>query len=660
MADQALTWHRVAEPDELPEGRVKSATAGTVTVALIHFQGQFVAMDNRCPHQGGPLGEGSIETGVEGKCWLRCPWHGWDFDPLTGLPPGGHEDTGQRMYPTDVRSDGVYVGIEAEAEHVETVTDIMAKTMVNWGVKRVFGMVGHSNLGLADAIRRRQSDGKMTFIGVRHEGAAAFACSGYAKLSNRPAACLSIAGPGATNLLTGLWDAKVDRAPVLALTGQVNVQVFGPGAFQEIDLASAFAPVARFSQTVLHTSNHTELTNLACKSAIVERDVAHLIFPDDVQTLPATVDARAGGPGGRMSDDQISPSDGAVAAATDRISGAKRPAIVVGFGARQAMPDIIELAQRLRAPVITTFKAKGQIADTHPHASGVLGRSGTPVASWFMNEADLLIAFGASFSNHTGIEPSKPIIQVDFERMQLGKFHPVAVPIWGEVGVTARRLIKTLPAKLDIVDQLPEIAERWALWRAEKKSRVADDHGKGLSAAALFGALSRQAPDNAVIAVDVGNNTYSFGRYFECRGQSVLMSGYLGSIGFGFPAAMGAWAATQDFPEHAGRQVISVSGDGGFGQYLGEFTTAVKYGMNITHILLNNNELGKISKEQRAGNWPVWQTDLHNPSFAAFARLCGGHGRKVSKADELDEAIMEALEIDGPSLVEVAIDADLI
>ncbi|MDD9878578.1 MAG: thiamine pyrophosphate-binding protein, partial [Magnetovibrio sp.] len=198
MSDD-LVWHRVAGPKELPPGRVMTAAAGTKTLALVNFEGQYAAMENACPHQGGPLGEGSIETGVDGKCWLRCPWHGWDFDPLTGQPPGGHEDTGQEMYPVEVRADGVYVGLEPEAPHAATVTDVMAETMVNWGVDTVFGMVGHSNLGLADAIRRQEEAGKLNFIGIRHEGAAAFACSGYAKLSGRPSPSLTIAGPGATN-----------------------------------------------------------------------------------------------------------------------------------------------------------------------------------------------------------------------------------------------------------------------------------------------------------------------------------------------------------------------------------------------------------------------------------------------------------------------------
>lgn len=282
------------------------------------------------------------------------------------------------------------------------------------------------------------------------------------------------------------------------------------------------------------------------------------------------------------------------------------------------------------------------------------------MASWFMNECDLILAFGASFSNHTGITPKRPIVQVDFDRMALGKFHKIDVPVWGEIGITARRLSKRLDDTAQTDDQREELAERWAIWRDEKRSRVEDDQGNGLNSALVFAELSDAVPQDAVIAVDVGNNTYSFGRYFESKGQRILMSGYLGSIGFSFPAAMGAWAATQDQDEYRGYKVVSVSGDGGFGQYMGDFNTAVKYRMNITHVLLNNSQLGKISKEQRAGEWPVWQTDLHNPSFAAYANLCGGHGIRVKTADKLRAALEEGLAHDGPTLVEITTDADLI
>ena len=659
MSNDKLDWISVGNADTLPEGRVKTVTARTVSICLSHFDGQFAAMDNHCPHQNGPLGEGSIEKGNNGQCWIRCPWHGWDFDPLTGKPPGGHEDSGQTTYPVEVRNGEVFVGLEAEPPHVRTATDVMAETMVNWGVKRVFGMVGHSNLGLADAIRLRAQDGELNFVGIRHEGVAAFAASAYGKLAGKPAACLTIAGPGATNLLTGLWDANVDRAPVLALTGQVQTQVFGPGAFQDIDLASAFDAVTHFSQTVLHSSKHGELMSLACKNALDHQHVSHLIFPDDVQTIPS--DKPASNPDGRMARAVVTPSAQDQGEAVSLINAAKRPIIIVGHGAQGSREQIIALAEKLGAPVLTTFKAKGLIPDNHPNAAGVLGRSGTPIASWFMNEADLIIALGSSFANHTGIEPSKPIIQVDYDRAQLGKFHAVKLPVWGEIGAFCDVMSPQVERAKDAADQLSDVADRWRMWRKEKVSRIAEEGETGVHSAAIFAALSKLAPEDAIIAVDVGNNTYSFGRYFETKGtQRVLMSGYLGSIGFGFAAGIGAWSATQDFEEFRGRKVITISGDGGFGQYPMDLTTAVKYGMDITHILLHNGELGKISKEQKAGEWPIWETSLHNPSFAAFAKLCGGYGQKVSDSLKLEEVLAEALSQDKPALVEIMSDADLI
>ncbi len=664
-ADKGLknTWYKVAASGEMQDGEIRTVQAGIKTVALVYYQEQYAALDNACPHQGGPLGEGSIECSEDGECWLRCPWHGWDYHPLTGKSPGGFED-GVETYPVDQREDGIYVCIKESLEKDRTVSDVMVETMVEWGVSHVFGMVGHSNLGLADAVRDQVEQGNLDYIGIRHEGAAAFACSGFAKLTGKPAACLTIAGPGATNLLTGLWDAKVDRAPVLALTGQVNTQVLGPGAFQEIDLADAFSAVSSFSQTVLPNSRHSELMALALKHAIVERDVSHLIFPDEVQVIPLRDDAASAisSPQGRLSDRAISPSRDSLAAAVEKIRDAGRPVIIVGYGARESMSEVMSLAELLNAPVLTTFKAKGQLSDQHPLAGGVLGRSGTPVASWFMNKTDLLIVFGASFSNHTGITPKKSIIQVDFDQMALGKFHAVDIPVWGEIGVTCHQIIGAMEKKSGqgFVDQRKELAERWAVWRGEKRRREQRDRGRGLSSAAIFSVLSRICPENAVLAVDVGNNTYSFGRYFECKNQSVLMSGYLGSIGFGFPAAMGAWAATCADEQHKGRPVISISGDGGFGQYLAEFTTAVKYNMNLTHILLNNTELGKISKEQRAAHFSVWQTDLHNPNFSEFARNCGGYGIRVSALQDLEEAVIRAIAHEGPALVEIISDVELI
>jgi pyruvate oxidase len=259
---QAEQWHRI-EPAEVPEdGRVRTVTVDGRTVALARCGSRLGALDNRCPHQGGPLGEGSIENG-----WLRCPWHGYDYDPLSGQPPQGFSD-GVTAFTVEERPDGVYVSLSVPEPPVRTVADVLVETLVAFGITHVFGMVG----ALQPRLRR---------------GAASFAASGYGKLTGRPAACLAIAGPGSTNLLTGLYDAKLDRTPVVAISGQVPSPVLGRGAFQDLDLSAVFRDVAAWTATVHSGSDYAELAALAVKHAIDASGVAHLVLPDEVQVQPS-------------------------------------------------------------------------------------------------------------------------------------------------------------------------------------------------------------------------------------------------------------------------------------------------------------------------------------------------------------------------------------
>ena len=639
------SWHRI-DSDEVPdEGRVTSLVVDGRAVALTRCRGAVGALENHCPHQGGPVGEGSIENG-----WLRCPWHGYDYDPLTGIPPEGFSDA-VTAYDVEERDDGVYVRLPDHTAPVRTVADVMVETLVAHGIDTVFGMVGHSNLGLAEAMRKAEVRGELTYIGIRHEGAAAFAASAYGKLTGRPAACFAIAGPGSTNLLTGLYDAKLDASPVLALSGQVPTSVRGRGAFQDVDLEAVFRDVSVWNATVSGGSDHAELAALAVKHACDSRGVAHLVFPDEVQVQPSEAVAMV--PGGRSTNRRVRPDVDALQAAAGAIRGARRPVIVAGHGARGAEAELTALAERLNAPVLTTFKAKGIVPDTHPLGAGVLGRSGTPVASWLMNESDLLVVVGASFSNHTGIASYKAIVQVDDEPASIGRFHSVTYPVLADAALALEALRGSL-ADADPQDQRGDVAARWELWRAEKNRRVDDDRGRGISAAAVFAALSEALPADAVVTVDVGNHAYSLGRYLESKGQPVLMSGYLGSIGFGFPAALGAWAADRSRP------VVAVTGDGGFGQYATELTTAVKYAIPVKHVLLDNHALGKIAKEQVAGDFPVWHTSLHNPDWAAYAELCGATGIKVTTRDQLPDAMRRLFAAEGPTLLHVEQDAALV
>jgi thiamine pyrophosphate-dependent acetolactate synthase large subunit-like protein/nitrite reductase/ring-hydroxylating ferredoxin subunit len=642
-------WHRVE--GGIDEGRVRTAVVDGHSVALTRCGGRVGALDNHCPHQGGPLGEGSIENGL-----LRCPWHGYDYDPTTGRPPAGFSDA-PVAFGAEERTDGIYVCLPDVVQRPRSVSDVLVETLVAWGVDTVFGMVGHSNLGFADALRVAEERGELRFIGIRHEGAAAFAASAYGKLTGRPAACFAIAGPGSTNLLTGLYDAKLDGAPVLAVSGQVPSTVLGRGAFQDLDLSAVFRDVAVSTVTVHAGSDHAELAAGAVKHAIDGRGVAHLVLPDEVQGLPSAQAVR--GPEGRRADLATAPSAASLDAALDRLRAAHRPVLIVGQGARGAADEVRGLAERLGAPVLTTFRAKGLVPDTHPLGAGVLGRSGTPVASWLMNESDLLLVVGASFANHTGIAPYKAIVQVDDAPSAIGRFDPVAVGVLGDAAVTVRSLLDGLGADVAATDQRPDVAARWAIWDAEKARRAADDRGRGVASAAVFAALSDACPADAVITVDVGNHAYSFGRYFRSAGQPVLMSGYLGSIGFGYPAALGAWAATRG-PGGTGAPVVAVTGDGGFGQYLAELTTAVKYGIPVKHVLLDNGSLGKISKEQLAGAYPVWQTSLVNPDFAGYATACGATGIPVRTTAELADGMKQLFAADGPALLHVHCDGELV
>jgi pyruvate oxidase len=374
-----------------------------------------------------------------------------------------------------------------------------------------------------------------------------------------------------------------------------------------------------------------------------------------VQTLPAA-DAPASGPEGRLTPLEISPPSASIEQALGVLETARRPVVIVGHGARFHRDQVVALAEKIGAPVITTFKAKGQIADDHPLACGVLGRSGTPVASWFMNEADLLVVLGASFSNTPASARASRSSRSTSTRWRSASSIRSRCPCWGEIGVVLESLCERICAPAAArVDQRSEVADRWAIWRTEKASRERDDRGRGVNSAVVFAVLGRRVPEDAVIAVDVGNHAYSFGRYFETKpGQSVLMSGYLGSIGFGYPAAIGAWAAAPD------RAIFAVTGDGGFAQYMAELLTAIKHQMKITHLLLNNRQLGKISKEQSAGDWEVWQTSLHNPDFSKYAEICGAFGVRVIDAAQLDDALDAAAAQDGPAPVEIVTDPDLI
>ena len=540
--------------------------------------------------------------------------------------------------------------VQADSSGLKTASDVLAQTMANWGVRWVLGMVGHSNLGMAEAIRRCVDAGKMRYIGIRHEGAAAFACSAYGKLTAKPAACITIAGPGATNLITGLADAHLDRAPVIALTGQVPSKDMGLYAFQEIDLLSAFKEVAGSRQILQSGSDFGELMTTACRSAIANGDVSQIALPDDMQVLDAN-GSLPSKPDGALFSPPVLPPDSEISKAASMICAASRPVIIMGNGCRAAIGWVMELAEKLNCPVMTTYRAKGFVADSHPLACGVVGRSGTPVSAKFMSESDLIIGLGMGFSRHSEISKNKKILQIDRDPRAIGRLRRVDFGLVGDMAASLEKIVGQIYYAQSI-NMRGEIAAQWAAWREEKSRRAAKSLPGAISQAAVCAALSKYVEPTAIVSVDVGNVAYAFGRYFECKNQRMLLSWYLGSIGVGLPSAMGAWCATREDGEYEGRQVVAVVGDGGIGQDLAEWTTVVKNNMDIKCVVFNNSELAKISLEQQKAKMDVWQTSLLNPSFAEFSKLCGGEGVRIDNPEKLDGQLSEALKKDGPVMIE--------
>jgi len=525
----------------------------------------------------------------------------------------------------------------------KTVSDILAEQMVECGVKYVFGLPGTSALGVVEALRKNQD---LKFIQVRHEQTAAFMASAYAKLTGHIGACLAVAGPGATNLATGLYDAKLDHAPVLALTGLVKRQQIGPGSFQEIDQHSFFEPITVFNKILMTEDQTTTLVSLAIKHALVERGVSHISIPNDVQKLP--YDAKVIPFEGRIPNRAISSSDYLIKQAALAVEKAERPVIISGFGALGQGEELLKLASKISAPVVTTFRGKGVIDEDNGLYAGSHGGIASTAAAELVRKSDLLIVIGASFSDMTKI-PEKKTIQIDLDPMMIAKNFPVEVGLWGNSSELIPKLREAVKTKRNKV-YFAEIRKLKRDW-LKQLEREADPAKSPVRPQYIIKVLNEKLPEDCVISLDIGENGWWFGRNFSMKKtQKMVMSGYLASMGAGLPGAMAAKLA---YPE---RQVVCITGDGGFSMVMADFLTAVKNKLPIKVFLFNNGQLGMIMQEQKVEGYPNWQTDLYNCDFAGYARECGGIGIKVSRAEELPAAVDKALSLDQPVIVDIETD----
>ncbi|MGO8805011.1 MAG: thiamine pyrophosphate-dependent enzyme [Candidatus Bathyarchaeia archaeon] len=531
---------------------------------------------------------------------------------------------------------------EKKAEH--TVSQILINQIAEWGVQYVFGIPGTSTLGVVDAIRR--TNGKVKYIQVRHEQTAAFMASAYGKLTGHIAACLGISGPGATNLATGLYDAKLDHSPVLALTGLVARQMIGPGSIQEIDQYAYFEPICVFNKILMSEDQTTMLATLAIKHALLNQGVAHIGIPNDVQKLPYEADILLFE--GRMPNLAYGQEEWLIEKAANLVNQASRPVILAGFGARGQGTKLLKLASKISAPIMTTFRAKGVVDEYDLMHVGCHGDIGSTAAAELMTKADLLIAVGSSFSDLTHV-PKKRTLQIDINPLMIARRYPVEAALLGNSAVLIPKLTGKVQEKKNPA-YLEEIARLKQQWLSQIE-READSSMKPIRLPYIIKVLNDKLADDAVISLDVGENCWWFGRNFRMRrSQKMVMSGTLATMGFGLP---GALAAALAYP---GKQIVCLTGDGGLTMVLGDFITALKYALPIKVFVINNKRLGMIMQEQKVEGYESWQTDLFDVNFADFAEHAGGVGIRVSEPGELGAAVDKALAATKPAIVDIETD----
>lgn len=527
-----------------------------------------------------------------------------------------------------------------------TVSDVLLEILAGHGVTHLFGIPGDAINDVTDALRRQN---RIRFIGVRHEETGALAASVQAKLTGRLAACMGTSGPGGIHLLNGLYDARMDHAPVIAITGQVATGVLGTEAHQEVRLDRLFADVAVYSQTVTTKAQVPEVFLEACHAAIAHHGVAHVSIPTDVSGRKVSLSSDR--PIKAAVAGHISPVAAECGAALELIDRSKRIAILAGIGCLGARDELLAFAEAVQAPIVRSLKAKEIVDDDHFLCAGGLGLLGGKPAVKAMDGCDLLILVGTDFPYRDFYPKSAQVIQIDIEPTRIGRRHPVDIGLVGHAGPTLATLTRGLDARTEGTF-LKDIQSLMGDWRKGRDKDEASD-ATPISPPRLVSVLSRVAPDNAIFIADTGTSTAWAARHLRVRpGQRFTLSGGLATMAIGLPGAIGAQLA---YPDH---RAIAIVGDGAFSMLSGDLVTAVRYKLPIVIVVLHNAKLGFITLEQEAKGLPDWGTDILNPDFVDLANAYGVAGFRVTAPGKLEATLTEALAETGPALVEVVVDPD--
>jgi pyruvate dehydrogenase (quinone)/pyruvate oxidase len=535
----------------------------------------------------------------------------------------------------------------------QTAADILVETLQDWGVQVIFGLPGDGINGIIEALRKRQE--KIRFIQVRHEEAAAFMACAYAKYTGKLGVCLATSGPGGIHLLNGLYDAKMDGQPVLAITGHHYHDLIDTHAQQDVDLDRLFMDVAVYNTRVMGPSHVEQVANLACRTALSYRGVAHINFPVDLQEQEIQDHSKRSIPGHTSSvfaPRSGLPADADIRRAADLLNDGKKVAILAGQGALHATEQLEQTAELLAAPIIKALLGKAAVPDDSPYTTGGIGLLGTRPSQEALESCDTLLLVGTSFPYIEFMpKPGQARgVQIDLNPTRIGLRYPVEIGLVGDSRLTLDKLAPLLNRKQDrgFLEKAQAGMKEW--WKLmEERGTRAD---MPMKPQVLAWELGKRLSSTAIVSSDSGTIATWFARQIPARrGQMYSLSGTLASMANGLPYTIAAQIAYPD------RQCIAFVGDGGFSMLMAEFLTAVKYQLPVKVIIIKNNVLGMIKWEQMVflGN-PEYGCELQPMDFVAFARACGGTGIAIDNPADCGPLLDRALSTAGPVIVEAIVD----
>jgi pyruvate dehydrogenase (quinone) len=542
-----------------------------------------------------------------------------------------------------------------EFENMRTA-DIIAEALLDWKVEVIFGLPGDGINGFMEALRQRQS--KIKFILVRHEESAAFMACAYAKYTGKLGACVATSGPGAIHLLNGLYDAKADNTPVIAITGTTYTDLMNSSYQQDVNLLQLFSDVTVYNDMITVPEQAEMAVDIACRTALTQRGVSHLTIPIDVQEKKLSGKYSRHNVAYHTSDVYVSetiPSHSLIEKAANILNSGNNIVILVGQGALGAGEEVIAVAEKLNAPVVKALLGKAVIPDDNPYSLGGIGLLGTEPSSDAMSEADTLLMVGTSFPYIEYLpKPGQARgVQIDIKPDKIGLRYPVEIGLVGDSKLILSSLLPILQKKNnnhEFLKSKQNGMKNWNKLLLEKSTRT----DKPIKPQVVAKAVSEEIEDDAIISVDCGTNTTWAARYIDIRdGMKFSVSGTLSSMACGLPYAIAAQIA---YPE---RQSIAFVGDGGLTMLMGEFATAAQYNLPIKVIVIKNNTLGMIRWEQMGflGN-PEFGVEFSPIDFAKIAEACGGKGYVIREPSEIKSTIHKAMKekTTKPTLIEVYVD----